>query len=88
MTELSRNASTTIHYLLTPSSPLGAWHRNKARTIHTLHRGRGVYVIIHADEVGGYGVDDGDGGEFWTGKARVEVFTVGPDVLKGERLQW
>ena len=46
-----RNASTSIHYLLTPSTPLGSFHRNRGRTIHTLHRGRGRYVIIHADEV-------------------------------------
>jgi predicted cupin superfamily sugar epimerase len=26
--------------------------------------------------------------KLWTGKARVETFLVGPDVLKGERLQW
>ncbi|KAF2207911.1 hypothetical protein CERZMDRAFT_114883 [Cercospora zeae-maydis SCOH1-5] len=73
----TRSASTTIHYLLTPKSPLGAWHRNKARTVHTLHRGRGRYVIIHADEE-----------SRWKSKARVEVFTVGQDVLQGERLQW
>ncbi|KAJ9619841.1 hypothetical protein H2203_008112 [Taxawa tesnikishii (nom. ined.)] len=49
----TRNASTTIHYLLTPSSPLGAFHRNRGRTVHTLHKGRGRYVIVHADEVMG-----------------------------------
>ncbi|EMF17794.1 Cupin_5-domain-containing protein [Sphaerulina musiva SO2202] len=73
----TRNASTTIHYLLTPSSPLGTWHRNKARIIHTLHRGRGRYAIIHADEE-----------KRWVKKARIEVFTVGQDVVKGEKLQW
>ena len=41
-------------------------------------------MIIHADEVGGYGVE----GENWKGKARVEAFTVGPDVVMGERAQW
>jgi len=51
---------------------------------------------VHADEVastacpGGY--DGAEGkvaeGQRWTGKARVETFVVGPDVLKGERLQW
>src|SRR4051812_48156860 len=45
-----RNASTTIFYLLTPQGPQGGFHRNLARTVHTLHRGRGTYVIIHADE--------------------------------------
>ncbi|EME48367.1 hypothetical protein DOTSEDRAFT_57741 [Dothistroma septosporum NZE10] len=69
--------STTIHYLLTPASPLGHFHRNRARTIHTLHKGRGRYVIIHADEE-----------KRWTGKARIETFIVGQDVLKGERVQW
>jgi len=47
----TRNASTTIHYMLTPSMQMGHFHRNKGRTIHTLHRGRGRYVLIHADEV-------------------------------------
>ncbi|WPA96520.1 uncharacterized protein RHO25_001127 [Cercospora beticola] len=90
----TRSASTTIHYLLTPKSPLGAWHRNKARTVHTLHRGRGRYVIIHADEVaaekcpGGYGDADVSEESRWIKKARVEVFTVGQNVLKGEKLQW
>lgn len=45
--DLTRNASTTIFYLLTPKSPAGHFHRNKARTVHTLHQGRGRYVIIH-----------------------------------------
>jgi len=26
----TRSAGTTIYYLITPKSPLGAWHRNKA----------------------------------------------------------
>lgn len=80
----TRNASTTIHYLLTPSSPLGAFHRNRGRTVHTLHKGRGRYVIVHADEVmGGY-----DSHHQLKGRARVETFVVGQDVEKGERLQW
>jgi predicted cupin superfamily sugar epimerase len=59
-------------------------------------------VIIHADEVasasrpGGYNPSTsssedqgGDEQSFWTGgKARVETFVVGGDVLAGERLQW
>lgn len=69
-----RNSSTTIFYLLTPSGPQGGFHRNLGRTVHTLHRGRGRYVIIHADEEGE--------------KKRVEIFVVGPNVEKGERLQW
>lgn len=43
-----RNASTTIFYLLTPASPQGNFHRNRARTVHTLHKGRGRYVLISA----------------------------------------
>ncbi|KAF2239559.1 hypothetical protein EV356DRAFT_418127, partial [Viridothelium virens] len=70
---LTRAASTTIFYLITPKSPLGAFHRNRGRTVHTLHRGRGRYVIVHADE---------------GRKARVETFVVGKDLEKGERLQW
>ncbi|KAI1380963.1 RmlC-like cupin domain-containing protein [Hypoxylon crocopeplum] len=72
-----RNASTSIFYYLTPNSPQGNFHRNRGRTVHTLHRGRGVYVLIHADE------PDLPGG----GK-RIETFVVGPDVAKGEKLQW
>jgi len=45
-----RNASTSIFYLITPGSPQGNFHRNRARTVHTLHRGRGRYVLIHADK--------------------------------------
>lgn len=44
--------------------------------MHTLHRGRGRYVIIHEDET--------EKGE----KARVERFVVGHDIHGGERLQW
>jgi uncharacterized protein len=42
-----RNASTTIFYLLTPGSPQGNFHRNRARTVHTLHKGRGRYLLIN-----------------------------------------
>lgn len=97
----TRSASTSIHYLLTPSSNLGAFHRNRGRTIHTLHSGRGRYVIIHADEVAseeypqGYpssdnGAASSDERAMWQRgkKARVETFIVGHDVAKGERLQW
>ncbi|MCJ1432688.1 hypothetical protein MMC27_002045 [Xylographa pallens] len=72
----TRSASTTIYYLITPSNPLGIFHRNKGRTVHTLHKGRGRYVIIHADEV--------QRGQ----KARIETFVVGQDIASGERLQW
>lgn len=44
-----RNASTSIFYLLTPNSPQGNFHRNRGRTVHTLHKGRGIYVLIHPD---------------------------------------
>ncbi|KAI5211993.1 hypothetical protein E4T38_00886 [Aureobasidium subglaciale] len=80
----TRNASTSIHYLLTPESPMGAFHRNRGRTIHTLHRGRGRYVIIHADEV----MPSYDTHSAIRSKARVETFIVGQNVEKGERLQW
>lgn len=46
---LVRNASTSIFYLLTPNSPQGNFHRNRARTVHTLHKGRGRYVLICED---------------------------------------
>jgi predicted cupin superfamily sugar epimerase len=69
-----RNASTSIFYLLTPVTPQGHFHRNKGRTVHTLIQGRGVYVLIHADE-------DGE-------KKRVESFVVGHAVEKGEKSVW
>ncbi|OAL52621.1 hypothetical protein IQ07DRAFT_585777 [Pyrenochaeta sp. DS3sAY3a] len=69
-----RNASTSIFYLLTPVTPQGHFHRNKGRTVHTLIQGRGVYVLIHADEDGA--------------KKRVESFVVGHAVEKGERSVW
>jgi len=72
-----RNASTTIFYLLTPNGPQGGFHRNKGRTVHTLHRGRGRYVLIHEDEP-----DEASGGK------RIESFVVGQNVEKGEKLQW
>jgi predicted cupin superfamily sugar epimerase len=72
----TRSASTTIYYLLTPAAPKGNFHRNKGRTVHTLHKGRGRYVLIHADEK-----QDGH-------KARIETFLVGQDIHRGERLQW
>ena len=69
-----RNSSTTIYYLLTPNGPQGGFHRNKGRTVHTLHRGRGRYVLIHANEPGK--------------EKRIETFIVGHNVAKGEKLQW
>ncbi|KAL4937422.1 RmlC-like cupin domain-containing protein [Aspergillus oleicola] len=77
--DTTRSASTSIYYLLTPGSPLGAFHRNKSRTVHTLHRGRGRYVIIHADRARRAGAN---------AKAEIETFVVGQNVEKGERLQW
>ncbi|TVY31436.1 Uncharacterized protein LSUB1_G008647, partial [Lachnellula subtilissima] len=71
---LVRNSSTTIYYLLTPTSPQGGFHRNKGRTVHTLHHGRGRYVLIHANEPGD--------------EKRIESFVVGTDIEKGEKLQW
>jgi predicted cupin superfamily sugar epimerase len=92
--ELSlRAASSTIFYLLTPTAPLGGFHRHHGRTVHTLHRGRGRYVIIHADEAtcsheGSEEFDQDKGKTKAKAKARLESFVVGPDVARGERLQW
>lgn len=72
----TRHASTTIFYLLGQRSPVGHFHRNRGRTVHTLHRGRGRYVLIHADRR-----DE-------SGRVPVETFVVGQDVAAGERLQW
>ncbi|KAL5355132.1 RmlC-like cupin domain-containing protein [Aspergillus floccosus] len=67
-----RHLITSIFYCLTPRSPIGAFHRNQSRTVHTLHRGRGTYVTLTPK-------DDG---------VDIETFAVGHDVTKGERLQW
>ena len=49
-------------------------------------------MIIHAAGVARACHPNGpeNGGERlrWTGKARIETFLVGPNVAKGERLQW
>lgn len=51
-------------------------------------------MLVHADEVAGQewpGAYDGlelREEDRWTGKARVEVFVVGQDILNGEQLQW
>ncbi|KAF2123260.1 RmlC-like cupin domain-containing protein [Lophiotrema nucula] len=72
--DTTRTASTSIYYLLTRNSPLGAFHRNKGRTVHTLIKGRGRYVLIHADEPGS--------------KKRIETFVVGRNVAEGEKVCW
>ncbi|KAI6783533.1 uncharacterized protein J7T54_005562 [Emericellopsis cladophorae] len=46
----TRLMNTSIFYYLTPNSPKGSFHRNRSRIIHTLHRGRGRYVVIHEDK--------------------------------------
>ncbi|KAL7269921.1 hypothetical protein RUND412_007387 [Rhizina undulata] len=47
--DATRAAFTSIYHLLTPHSPVGHWHRNKTLTVHSLHRGRGRYLLIHED---------------------------------------
>lgn len=69
----ARSSSTSILYPQTPNGPQGGFHRNKARTVHTLHIGRGRYVVIHADELGE--------------EKRIESFVVGHDIARGEKLQ-
>ncbi|KAJ9605290.1 hypothetical protein H2200_009947 [Cladophialophora chaetospira] len=71
----TRHASTSIFYFLSPKSPVGRFHRNRGRTVHTLHWGRGRYVIIHFDQIS-------------QGLTPIETFVVGHDISKGERLQW
>lgn len=46
---LVRQMSTTIFYFISPNRPQGHFHRNRSRIIHTLHRGRARYVLIHQD---------------------------------------
>ena len=78
--DTTRAASSSIIYFLTPRSPLGAFHRNASRTVHTLHRGRARYVILHADEAS----REGNAGR----KVAVESFVAGAGIERGERLQW
>ncbi|KAK5452953.1 hypothetical protein LTS15_007102 [Exophiala xenobiotica] len=75
-TSTTRHASTTIYYLLAPESPVGYFHRNRGRTVHTLHRGRGRYVLLHVDQR-----DE-------QGRVPVETFVVGQNIERGERVQW
>ncbi|BFZ55700.1 hypothetical protein PYCC9005_002741 [Savitreella phatthalungensis] len=54
--EGSRASSTSIFYLLANATSLGAnatdrchigyFHRNVSRTVHSLHRGRGAYLVL------------------------------------------
>lgn len=78
-----RAASSSIIYLLTPKNPQGFFHSNHCRVIHTLHRGRGRYVVIHADEV-----EKDPDNPTAKRKAKIETFVVGNNVKKGEKLQW
>jgi len=68
--------SSSIYYLLTPSSPIGRFHRHASLTVHCLHKGKGRYVLIHDDGKietfpVGLDVDKGErmqwivGGEIW-----------------------
>ncbi|KAJ5932303.1 hypothetical protein N7516_006792, partial [Penicillium verrucosum] len=81
----TRSVGSPILYLLTPQRPLAAFHRNQRRTVYSvrLAKGRGWYVIVHADEVSrehrrGYSAEKP--------KARIEAFVVGPGFEIGERL--
>jgi uncharacterized protein len=84
-----RNASTTIHYFTTPSSPVGRFHSNKARTVHTLHWGRARYIVLHPP-TNSTGNKDAEqpgvpvGNKGWT----METFIVGHDIAAGEKVQW
>ncbi|KAH6951149.1 RmlC-like cupin domain-containing protein [Ilyonectria sp. MPI-CAGE-AT-0026] len=46
---LFRRLLTTIYYYLTPNRPRCHFHRNRGRIVHSLHLGRGRYVLIHPD---------------------------------------
>lgn len=61
----TRLYSTTIFYYLTPNRPMGSFHKNRSRIIHTLHRGRGRYVLVHDDGrietfIVGHNISDGE----------------------------
>ena len=95
----TRSAMSSMQFYLTPKAPVAYFHRDRARTIHTLHKGRGRFVILHADEATVPPPPGGPGAPHhhhhhhhphhgWLGTARVETFDVGPDVAAGERSQW
>lgn len=42
-----RPTSTSIYYLLDTARPNGFFHRNASRTIHSLHEGYGVYLLLY-----------------------------------------
>lgn len=44
----TRTTITTIYYLLTAGRAFGYFHRNKSRTIHCLHEGRGTYALLYS----------------------------------------
>lgn len=46
----TRTTSTTIYYLLTSTRASGYFHRNKSRTVHCLHEGKGVYVLLYPSD--------------------------------------
>ncbi|KAF7594142.1 hypothetical protein BBP40_009991 [Aspergillus hancockii] len=72
-----RSLSTTVLYLLTPLAPIAAFHQNQRQTIHTLHSGKGICVVLN-DATGSGNPDN----------THLESFTVGHDNNRGERLQW
>lgn len=76
-TSPTRQASTSIHYLVTPKSPVGYFHRNRGLTVHNLHKGRGIYVILHVDRP-----------RDAKGRVQINTFMVGQDIINGEDLQW
>lgn len=80
----TRSASSTIFYFLTPRSSVGAFHRNKGRTVHTWHQGRGCYVIIHPK----LGPGESHRNESGLGGYYLETFIVGPNIGRGEKIQW
>ncbi|KAJ2898112.1 hypothetical protein MKZ38_004171 [Zalerion maritima] len=69
-----RCLDTSIFYYLTPNRPRGAFHRNRCAIVHSLHRGRGMYVIIHPSGI--------------PGESRVETYMVGHGIENREKLQW
>lgn len=72
-----RSLSTTRLYLLTPPSPIQAFHRTRSRVVHTLHRGRAIYVILKSG-----------GRQKESDRVQVESFVVGQDLGNGEKVQW
>ena len=72
-----RSLYSSIMHMMTAKSPNISFHYNLGTAIHTLHHGRARYAVIRMDLE-----RDADGFQ------PIETIDVGPNIDKGEKLQW